>query len=574
MAALEIKAANQAKDFQTESRYWYDSIAQMKLEVRQLKHQYVQDAQVFKICSDQIKRLLVEKKQTRDKIKAIAHAITRRCLRCESMSSITVLSATDTKSVYQSWERLKAMLIKCPYHDIYEHMQLYIFYHGLKLSARNVIDAAAGSSIDALTTLTQQIVSLAQKFESFQVNTQQSNQSESCDMCEGNNQNHECQATNQTDEQINVIGYKPYPFGSPMAQNHLGFQWSNPNGAKNSQSFQKQQVTDEKMESQNSPLKNLESQLSQLAALVSEKIQGPLPSNTEKNPKEHLKAITLQSGKELNEPYEDRQEKNQAEQQVDKDKNIEKSSEPSKEKEIKNKKENISEKIAAPPVTIPFPQKIKREKLDGHEFAKFMEILKQIHINIPFTDTLLQMPSYAKFLKEILSSKRKLKEVYVVMLTEKCSAILQNKLPQKLGDPGSFTIPCTLGGVYFEKALCDSGASINLMSFSIFRKLDLGEMKDISVSLQFVDQSTKKPKGIIKNMLVRVDKFVFPVDFIVLEMKECPDEPIILGRPFLATGRAIIDVHQGQLILRVDEERVIFYMQKILRFSGDESPSS
>nr|XP_009765705.1 PREDICTED: uncharacterized protein LOC104217216 [Nicotiana sylvestris]XP_016466509.1 PREDICTED: uncharacterized protein LOC107789246 [Nicotiana tabacum] len=439
-------------------------------------------------------------------------------------------------------------------------MQLYIFYHGLKLSARNVIDAAAGSSaatvnqIDALTTLTQQIVSLAQKFESFQVNTQQSNQSESCDMCEGNNQNHECQATNQTDEQINVIGYKPYPFGSPMAQNHLGFQWSNPNGAKNSQSFQKQQqagpyqqagscqqrpqqahsslddllykyikVTDEKMESQNSPLKNLESQLSQLAALVSEKIQGPLPSNTEKNPKEHLKAITLQSGKELNEPYEDRQEKNQAEQQVDKDKNIEKSSEPSKEKEIKNKKENISEKIAAPPVTIPFPQKIKREKLDGHEFA---------------------------------------------------NAILQNKLPQKLGDPGSFTIPCTLGGVYFEKALCDSGASINLMSFSIFRKLDLGEMKDISVSLQFVDQSTKKPKGIIKNMLVRVDKFVFPVDFIVLEMKECPDEPIILGRPFLATGRAIIDVHQGQLILRVDEERVIFYMQKILRFSGDESPSS
>ncbi|XP_016487125.1 uncharacterized protein LOC107807283 [Nicotiana tabacum] len=160
------------------------------------------------------------------------------------------------------------------------------------------------------------------------------------------------------------------------------------------------------------------------------------------------------------------------------------------------------------------------------------------------------------------------------MLTEKCSAILQNKLPQKLGDPGSFTIPCTLGGVYFEKALCDSRASINLLSFSIFRKLDLGEMKDIGVSLQFADQSTKKPKGIIENVLVRVYKFIFPVDFIVLEKKECPDEPIILGRPFLATGRAIIDVHQGQLILRVDEERVIFDMQKILRFSGDEASSS
>ncbi|XP_075109267.1 uncharacterized protein LOC142181048 [Nicotiana tabacum] len=119
----------------------------------------------------------------------------------------------------------------------------------------------------------------------------------------------------------------------------------------------------------------------------------------------------------------------------------------------------------------------------------------------------------------------------MVMLTKKCSAILQNKLPQKLGDPGSFTIPCPLGGVYFEKALYDTGASINLMPFSIFRKLDFGKMKDISVSLQFPDQSTKKPKGIIENVLVRVDKFVFPVDFIVLEMKEYPDEPIIFVTP-------------------------------------------
>ncbi|XP_070046673.1 uncharacterized protein [Nicotiana tomentosiformis] len=155
------------------------------------------------------------------------------------------------------------------------------------------------------------------------------------------------------------------------------------------------------------------------------------------------------------------------------------------------------------------------------------------------------MPSYAKFLKEILSSKRKLKEVSVVKLTEKCSAILQNKLPQKLGDPESFTIPCTVGGTHFEKALCDS-----------------------------VDQSTKRPKGIIENILVRVDRFVFPVDFIVLEIEENTEVPLILGRPFLAPGRAIIDVHQEQLILRVDEERVIFDIQKLMKFPGDESSSS
>ncbi|XP_075079216.1 uncharacterized protein LOC142164703 [Nicotiana tabacum] len=327
------------------------------------------------------------------------------------------------------------------------------------------------------------------------------------------------------------------------------------------------------MKSQNSVQKNLEIHLSQLATLVSEKIQGPLPSNTEKNPKEHHKAIVLRSGMTLDEPYANKQEKNQSEQQVGKGENVETPSQPSEEKEAKKKEEENTKNFTFFPVTIPFPQKMKREKSDN-QFAKFLEILKQIHINIPFTNALLQMPSYAKFLKEILSSKRKLEEVSVVMLTEKCSIILQNKLPQKLGDPGSFTIPYTLGGVYIEKALCDSGASINLMSFSIFKKLDLGEIKDTGISLQFADQSTKRPKGIIRNVLVRVDKFVFPVDFIVLEMKECPDEPIILGRPFLATGRAIIDVHQGQLILRVDEERVIFYMQKILRFSEDDTSSS
>nr|XP_016437357.1 PREDICTED: uncharacterized protein LOC107763378 [Nicotiana tabacum] len=216
---------------------------------------------------------------------------------------------------------------------------------------------------------------------------------------------------------------------------------------------------------------------------------------------------------------------------------------------------------------------MKRENPDK-QFAKFLDILKQLYINIPFTEALTQMPSYAKFLKEILSSKRKLEEVSVVKLTEKCSAILQNKLPQKLGDPGSFTIPCIVGGAHFEKALCDSGASINLMPFSIFMKLELGEMKDICVSFQLANQSTKRPKGIIENVLVRVDKFLFPVDFIVLEMEENTEVPLILGRPFLATGRAIIDVHQGQLILRVDEERVIFDMHKMMKFPGNESSSS
>ncbi|XP_075106813.1 uncharacterized protein LOC142179828 [Nicotiana tabacum] len=332
-------------------------------------------------------------------------------------------------------------------------------------------------------------------------------------------------------------------------------------------------ATDEKVESQHSAIKNLEIQVSQLATLMFGQIQGALPNNTEKTPKEHLKAISLRSGKSLDDPYADRERKPQEVEKVNEGENKMESKFP---KEQKNKGKNVleNELITNPhSVPLPFPQKMKRQKL-GKQFSKFRDILKQLYINISFTYALMQMPSYAKFLKEILSSKRKLEEVSVVKLTEKCSAILQNKLPQKLGDPESFTIPCTMGGAHFEKVLCDSSASINLMPFSIFRKLKLGEMKDTGVSLQLADQSTKRPKGIIENILVRVDKFVFPIDFIVLEMEENTEVPLILGRPFLATRRAIIDVHQGQLILRVDEERVIFDMQKMIKFPGDESSSS
>ncbi|XP_070025669.1 uncharacterized protein [Nicotiana sylvestris] len=215
-----------------------------------------------------------------------------------------------------------------------------------------------------------------------------------------------------------------------MAQKHPGFQWSNPIGAENLQRFfnQKQQATDEKVGSQHSAIKNLKIQVSQLATLKSGQIKGVLPSNTEKNPKEHLKAISLQSGKTLDDPYADRQGKPQEVEHVNEGEN---KRDPGllKEQKDKGKKVQENELMTNPySVPLPFPQKLQREKLDK-QFSKFLEILKQLYINIPFTDALKQMPAYPKFLKNNLSSKRKLEEVSVVKLKEKCSAILQNKLP-------------------------------------------------------------------------------------------------------------------------------------------------
>ncbi|KAL0283546.1 UNVERIFIED_CONTAM: hypothetical protein Sangu_2883800, partial [Sesamum angustifolium] len=154
------------------------------------------------------------------------------------------------------------------------------------------------------------------------------------------------------------------------------------------------------------------------------------------------------------------------------------------------------------------------------------------------------MPSAAKFLKEVLSNKRKWEGGETVKLNEECSTILQNKLPPKLKDPGSFSIPCTIGNNDFDKTLCDLGASVNSMPYSIFEKLGIHELTPTIITMQLVDRSIKYPRGIAEDVLVKVEKFIIHVDFIVLDMKEDKNMPLILGRPFLATSRALIDVEK------------------------------
>ena len=165
----------------------------------------------------------------------------------------------------------------------------------------------------------------------------------------------------------------------------------------------------------------------------------------------------------------------------------------------------------------------------------------------------MTLPFFQK-LEFLGSYKRKLGDYETVALSEECSAILQNKLPLKLKDPGSFTIPCAIGNAVFERALCDLGASINLMPWSIFKKLKLGEARPTTVTLQLEDRSLTHSCSIIEDVLVKVDKFIFHADFIILDMQEDKEVPIVLGRPFLATGRAMIDVQKGELRLRVQEE--------------------
>ena len=184
---------------------------------------------------------------------------------------------------------------------------------------------------------------------------------------------------------------------------------------------------------------------------------------------------------------------------------------------------------------------------------------------MPFTEVVTQMPLYAKLLKDLLSKKRKIAKEGIVNLTATCSAVIKRDLPEKMKDPGSFTIPCTIGEFEFPKALCDSGASINLMPYSVAKKLSLGEITPTTVTLQMADRTMAKPEGIIEEVLVKVGKFIFPADFIILDMEEDSQVPLLLGRPFLATGAAFIDMQKGILTLRVGEETADFDLFRSLR---------
>nr|XP_009798033.1 PREDICTED: uncharacterized protein LOC104244325 [Nicotiana sylvestris] len=149
-------------------------------------------------------------------------------------------------------------------------------------------------------------------------------------------------------------------------------------------------------------------------------------------------------------------------------------------------------------------------------------------------------------------------------MTHQVSAVLHSMAP-KLEDPGAFTIPCTIGNVGFAKALYDLGASINLMSYSIFKTLGIGQPRPTSMRLQMVDCTMKRLLGVIEDVLVRVDKCILPADYVILDCEVGYEVSIILGRTFLATGKVQVDVESGELILRVGDKKVVFQVCKSMR---------
>ncbi|XP_050875961.1 uncharacterized protein LOC127079623 [Lathyrus oleraceus] len=164
-----------------------------------------------------------------------------------------------------------------------------------------------------------------------------------------------------------------------------------------------------------------------------------------------------------------------------------------------------------------------------------MEILKQLHINKPFIDAFQQILNYSKFGNFVLTKRKRVGEFATMALTHECNQFVQGKLPHKIKDPRSFTIPCNIGESFCGRQLCDIGPSINLIHLFIFKKLGIRAARQTTITLQLVDQSISYSQEKIEDVLVKVDKFIFHAYFIIMDF--CADEetPILLGRSFLAT---------------------------------------
>ncbi|GJR43798.1 reverse transcriptase domain-containing protein [Tanacetum coccineum] len=334
------------------------------------------------------------------------------------------------------------------------------------------------------------------------------------------------------------------------------------------------------MSNQTNELKNMMASFFQMNT-ASSSGTGPLPRNTIANPRGDVKAITTRSGVSYDgppipPPSSSLPKVVEREPEVTKD-----TVQPSTENiqpPVVQTQVLIDEPVVAPKPkpTIPYPSRVNKQKLrekDDKLALKFLEILRKLHFELSFADAFLHMPKFATMFKCLLNNKEKLFDLATTSVNENCSAVILKKLPEKLGDPGKFLIPCDFPELVECLALADLGASINLMPLSIWKKLSLPELIPTQMILELADRSTTRPAGIAKDVFVKVGKFHFSNDFVVVDYVVDPRVPLILGRPFLRTRRALIDVYGEELTLRVDDDSITFKVVQTSKFSYNDAES-
>ncbi|CAN6562673.1 unnamed protein product [Malus baccata var. baccata] len=428
------------------------------------------------------------------------------------------------------YERFKSLVASCPQHQMKEELLLQYFYEGLLPIERQMLDASAGGALVDKTPMAAKTLIANRALNA---------------------------------QQYEGVGQR----GTP-----------------------RQHQVNEGMQTRDKKVDELEKQVGQIAKFMGQfREQGKLPSSTVANPKggfEFAKAIMLRSGKQVGTaPPPSKSAPNKVEEVIIEEEEqglatarkevpMPQVSMAPKPSNLPNKGTNVSNSMPTNdfPLNVPFPSRFKQTKKEEAE-KDILETFRKMQVNIPLIDAIKQVPRYAKFLKELCTTRRRISNKEVVQVSENVSAVLQRKLPPKCKDPGSFTIPCVIGNTKFEHAMLDLGASINVMPYSIYASMNLGELKNDGVIIQLADRSNAYPKEVLEDVLVQVDNLIFPADFYVLKMEDSPNVtplPILLGRPFMKTARTKIDVFKGTLTMEFDGEIINFNISEAMKFPKDD----
>nr|GEV61289.1 hypothetical protein [Tanacetum cinerariifolium] len=514
------------------------------------------------------------------------------------------------------------MLRACPHHGFTELTQIDTFYNGLNENDQDSLNAAAGGNLFSKTTrealqiienksqvrysrnkpnfsrmnttsrenvsksddridkLADQISTLVDIFAKKVVTPAMVKAvEESCVRCGGNhayynydatisNQSSVCAKTgtyNQVAPQNRASNYMAPPGFAPVQNNGQnrfnqnqgqGNNFNRGNNFHGNQSFQvpnnqvQQGFSNEFLsykKANDQMMRNMQSQINSLKGEFKNEIQttmktqqtGTLPSNPILNPKGEIKAITTRSGVAYEGPLIPTKH--------------------SPKKVVERETEETTDK-----------EQTNFQGSTAHIQPSVAPILPDVPKTLPnFADALLLMPKFASTIKSLLENKDKFFELEKISLNENCSAMLLKKLPEKLGYPSKFLIPCDFPGMDVCHALADLGASINLMPLSIWKKLSLPELTPTSMTLELADRSITHPKGVAEDVFVKVGKFHFPTNFVVVDFEADPRVPLILGRSFLRTGRTLIDVYGEEITLRVNDEAVTFNLNQTTRYSSN-----
>nr|GEU37666.1 DNA-directed DNA polymerase [Tanacetum cinerariifolium] len=451
-------------------------------------------------------------------------------------NEITNFCQRPNESLFEAWERYKLSNDRCLNHNMLPITQIDTFYNGLTLRHRDTINAAADGTFMKRPMKAEMAEINKNLMRVLQVNQQVKAVTPNCETYGGPHSYSDCPAT--VGQTQNVYAARAYQVVTTNEFNN--FMKSNDAILKN------MQTNMTSLTNSNLKLKNMFDQLMKKNTASSSGL-GTLPSNTITNPKEDLKGITTCS---------------RAAYQGPTILTTSSSLPPVVERETEpNQKPSI-----------PYPSRLHDQKL--HDKAndrkeKFFQIFKDLDFNFSFADALILMPKFGPTIKTLLTNKDKQSELARTSLNEHCLAVLLKKLPEKLGDPDKFHIPCDFSGMDECLALADLDASINLMPLSVWNKLSLSELSPTCMTLELADRLISRPVGVAEDVFIKIGTLHFPANFVVVDFDVDPRVPLILERSFLKTGRALIDVFKGALTLRVGKEAITFNLDQTSRYSAN-----